>query len=210
MKEKLIIFDYDGVIVDSLTSMLDIFKDICNEIKHKNFLKEKDLQESDSMVFEDVIKDINVPKEKREFFIGKIRQLLRERGKHLNLFPEIGDIMRKLNKKNYTAIISNNYKEVVYTLLKINNLEKSIDLIIGAESQNTKSEKINIVVTKFNIKKENVFFVGDTVSDIRESKKSNIKSIAVLWGYQKLNKLETENPTFIAKDPRALLEILQT
>lgn len=208
MKEKLIIFDYDGVIADSLDMILGVFDDICDEINHKTYLKKKDIMEINNLISEELVKCIRVPKEKRNFFLKRINELLKERSKNVNLFGNIAGTIKSLCKNSYLAIISANNEKAIKSLLMYNHLEEFFDCILGSGSKGEKSKKIEFLVGKYSIKKENTFFIGDTVSDILAAKKASVKSIAVTWGFQKIERLKKEKPDFIVENSNELIGII--
>jgi phosphoglycolate phosphatase len=47
----------------------------------------------------------------------------------------------------------------------------------------TKTEMINDIILKYNLKKENVVMIGDSYSDMKAAKEAKILGIGVLWGY---------------------------
>ena len=72
-----------------------------------------------------------------------------------------------------------------------------------------KENKIKILLEKFSIDKEEIVFVGDTISDIKASKTAGIKSLAAAWGYQSRSKLKKSNPDYIADKPQDVIKILE-
>jgi phosphoglycolate phosphatase-like HAD superfamily hydrolase len=52
-----------------------------------------------------------------------------------------------------------------------------------------------------------VYVVGDSASDIRAAKESSVKSIAVSWGHQGINKLASARPDHLVHSPQELLEL---
>jgi phosphoglycolate phosphatase len=55
---------------------------------------------------------------------------------------------------------------------------------------------------------ENIYIVGDSLSDIRAAKETGIKSIAVSWGHQSMKKLSSAEPDHIVHSPRELFETI--
>ena len=53
-----------------------------------------------------------------------------------------------------------------------------------------------------------MWMIGDEARDIKASKKSGIKSIAVTWGFQDEATLRRLNPDFIVKTPEDILKII--
>lgn len=62
----------------------------------------------------------------------------------------------------------------------------------------------------YNADSANYLFVTDTLGDIREAEKCNIKSIAVAWGYHPVTTLEKGNPIAIVQTPKELVEAIRT
>jgi phosphoglycolate phosphatase-like HAD superfamily hydrolase len=51
--------------------------------------------------------------------------------------------------------------------------------------------------------------VGDSVSDVRAAKEAGVKSIAVGWGHQSLERLIEAAPDHVVRSPGELIEIAQ-
>jgi phosphoglycolate phosphatase-like HAD superfamily hydrolase len=66
----------------------------------------------------------------------------------------------------------------------------------------SKSEKILSAKTRFAQDNENIYLVGDSLSDIRAAKETGIKSIAVSWGHQSLEKLSSAAPDHLVHSPQ--------
>jgi phosphoglycolate phosphatase-like HAD superfamily hydrolase len=57
------------------------------------------------------------------------------------------------------------------------------------------------------MKRESVFMVGDSLSDIRAAKEAGIQSVAVAWGHQSLSRLMNGEPDHVVHSPQELLEL---
>jgi phosphoglycolate phosphatase len=57
---------------------------------------------------------------------------------------------------------------------------------------------------------EAVFMVGDSVSDVREAREAGVKSIAVSWGHQSVEKLVAAAPDHVVHLPEELIEITKS
>ena len=53
-----------------------------------------------------------------------------------------------------------------------------------------------------------MFFITDTLGDIKEANKVGIESIGITWGYQDKAKLQKGNPKKIVDTPTELLDYL--
>ncbi|MFH1387783.1 MAG: HAD family hydrolase [Patescibacteria group bacterium] len=208
-KGNLIIFDFDGVIFDSI----EIFKDIYNKIHQKYNLpkakSKKDIADLFSGNIFEKLKEIGLTQEKIEQLTNEVKiSFEKEEGRN-NIFDGISEVIIKINQSNNSlAIVTSNHYETVKSFLENHNLDKSFKLILGSESGFNKAEKINLVIKKLNSFKKYAYFISDTAGDIMEGKKVDVKTIAVTWGYHDKNKLSKANPDFICDNPKDLYKII--
>lgn len=57
---------------------------------------------------------------------------------------------------------------------------------------------------------DNIVFIGDSIYDIIAGKNAGMKTIAVTWGNQDRDLLESENPDFIADTADEIIEYIKT
>ena len=210
MKKKLIIFDYDGVIVDSLDINLEIAKQACEEIEHPNFPLKSDIEQLDTISFEELGRQIGLPQDKTTLFADHVFKLLVRNTKVPHIFSGIDKVIQKLGDKNQLAIITTNVKCAVDQVLEKEKLQDKVHLVMGAEKPGSKSEKIITAVREFKVTLGNTYMIGDAMSDILEAKKASVKSIAVTWGYHSREKLEKAMPDFLVNTPYEILPIVSS
>jgi phosphoglycolate phosphatase-like HAD superfamily hydrolase len=51
---------------------------------------------------------------------------------------------------------------------------------------------------------ESTWMIGDTVGDIRAARQAGVNAVAVTWGWQSLETLESARPNLIFEQPEAL------
>ena len=208
MKEKLVVFDYDGVIVDSLDINLGIAEQACKEIEHSIFPTKADIEQLDNLSFEDLGRQIGLSKEKSISFANHVFKLLTNNDRPPKIFPGMNEIIQELGERNHIAIVTTNVKHAADQVLEEHRLHDKVDLIIGAEQPGSKAEKIMHVIVKFKGEHNKTYMIGDATSDIREARKARVKSIAVTWGYHSREKLEKADPDFIVNIPYEIVPIL--
>lgn len=204
--EKIIIFDYDGVIVDSLDAyekaVVSVFqKHGFNQINsHKSFL---DL--FDGNFFESAVK-IGISPEKMPEIIKELEPKLQSLQGELKLFDGIREVLAELSKRNKVYIATSNLSNVVKDYLESQNIT-GIEDIIGADRETSKVKKIESIKAKHP--NSEVFYVGDTKGDMVEGKLAGAKTIAVLWGWHDAERLKEGEPDYIAERPSELLTITE-
>ncbi len=202
--KKLLLFDYDGVIVDSLETITDVY----NQLFEKHGLALAFTPQGFSRLYvsnlhaslaklvpEGILKKIIV--EKTEHFIRRSREM--------RVFDGIVPVLRQLAKNNIMMIVTSNNTDVVKENLKKNNIDIFRD-VIGGDIEKSKTKKI--LAQKAEFPAAECYYVGDTVGDIREGKQAGIKTVAAAWGYHNRGLLEKERPDMILARPEELLQLL--
>ncbi len=194
-KVKAVIFDYDGVLNDSLS----IIKDLYNEFykrKITNRLFKDDLALTD--FFEgDMWKNMEaagmeVNKENKDLCNKVVKEVLAATDPNVKFFEGIDSLLLKLKGEGYKiGIASNGNKEIIISKLKSYGLDSVVDSIIGYEQVSRPKpspEGLLKCLEELNVKPGNALYVGDMESDIRAAKAAGVKIIAVTYGYLKLKK----------------------
>ena len=197
------IFDFDGTICDSF----DLFISIINKYSVR-FNKGK--------ISPNDIRNTGIEALSRKYKLNKFQVILlvymgrREFVRHiseLRVFPNLSRVLRILSKKNTLYIVSSNSKKNIEKFLKKNDLGGVFDFVVGSPSLFQKDIKIKKVIKKYNLKKEETYYIGDEIRDVIAGQKSGVKTIAVSWGYESSKLLHTVNPNMILNDPKELLTL---
>lgn len=64
------------------------------------------------------------------------------------------------------------------------------------------------ILEKIGASPENSFFVGDSSIDVRTGRFAGMRTIAVSWGYAHDGEIESENPDYIAHNPKDIADII--
>jgi len=179
---KLIIFDFDGVIINEYA-------------KHYEFTKKriKGLTEEEfKRLFEGNFREQFKKFRKRATGLHKFDY--NEYKKTLKINTKIKGILQKLSKKYILGIITSAREDGTEILLKKSRLKKVFSFNYGSETHSSKVEKFKKVLNEYNLTPKQCIFVTDTVGDIFEARKIGIKSIAVDYGYHERQKLQKANP----------------
>lgn len=207
MKKRLIVFDFDGVILDTFDFAFSLTKRLTK--KHNTFpvVSREDFEE----MFEDnPWTYFERKKIKGDVFLSYQQdfRLAFQKDEHsLQLFSEIRDILEKLAHDFHLAIVSSNYRDIVIRHIEKNSMRLYFSEIVGAEEKGSKSDKLKRIIADLRVSNKDCFFVTDTSGDIREGQKVGMKTIAVSWGYHDKLRLEKVKPNFIAHTPKQLLKV---
>jgi phosphoglycolate phosphatase len=206
----LIHFDYDGVLVDSFDQLLDIARRVQMQLKEGREVRPEDLRNIRNLTLEELGRFIGLPEDRVPRFASEMFRLLREDPRELTVFEGIPLVLRDLSRKHTIVIITSNAQKVVQETLLRTGIKGYITDILDGESPGSKAEKIRKSMGKFGFAETQTFMIGDALSDITEGKKAGVKTIAVTWGFQPLERLLEGKPDFVAESPPELIRIFDS
>ncbi|HIG97429.1 MAG TPA: HAD hydrolase-like protein [Candidatus Aenigmarchaeota archaeon] len=204
-KIKTIIFDWNGVIGDSLALDHFIFLQEC---KRDGVKAPKSLAFYRNLFNENIF----VSMKKLGFVFDdmdeKYKQLYQKHISMSKIFPGMKSVLRCLKKKYSLVLITSNYQCNVDSFIKKYKLEGVFDSILTADTSHSKEANIKNFLIKLSLKKKEVITVGDTVMDIKSARKNGLKIISTVWGYQSKRTLVANNPDYVANKPEDIIKII--
>ena len=193
---KAIIFDFDGVLADTYNFNMGLTKEVGHDVNHEVFKAHHD-----GNVFEQP--KIPFTKKSADNFFSKYL----ERITVVQPFFSLENI-KTIKEICPLYIISSNHKKSIQKFLKHHQLD-FFDEILGVEFHKSKVEKFKYLFEKYNFKPEEIVFVSDTLGDVLEAKKVDVKTIAVDFGFHDRERLEKGNPFKIVSNFVELFEIIE-
>ncbi|OGV72526.1 MAG: hypothetical protein A3K19_32835 [Lentisphaerae bacterium RIFOXYB12_FULL_65_16] len=207
MDTRLIAFDYDGVLADSLEHNLAVAAHVCASLGHARTATLADVERLENVSFTALGLELGMsPAMAAEFD----RQCLANPDvatAQVGLFAGIPEAVQALAATCQLAVVSSNAAATVQPLLAAHGLQRFFQWILGAETAGNKADKLAALAAQLDVSRANVVMVGDGVSDIRAAKAAGVRSVAVTWGYHSRAKLERERPDHIVDTPVDLVRI---
>ena len=184
--KKLIIFDLDGVIINSKESMSLAWSSVRRELKTKiSFKKYFDFI---GLPFFQILKKIKFDKDynKAHFIYNKTAIYNQSK---IKLYPGAKKIINELYKKKITCLVTSKSKIRTKKILKKFNLK--FDYIFCPEDIKPFKPDPNIIIKlkkKLKIDLADIIYIGDTLIDSKFAKKGGIDYLHASYGYGKKNK----------------------
>lgn len=214
MKNKYIIFDCDGTLLNTYPLIMESFKRTFKNYLPDYLLTEDELNSFfgpslrltflryfDESMVDDVIK-----------YYRKInRSLMPE---WINVFEGIIDLLEYLKQNEYPiSILSNKAYDMIMYGLELTNIAHYFDVVIGYEQMpQHKPHPAGIEVIKDFYKtnnNDNIYLIGDTLIDINTATNANINSVGVTWCITKKEDFFKGNAKYIINKPSELIKILE-
>lgn len=210
MTQKVIIFDFDGTIADTVDALVSIANRLAGEFGYIPITQEE-LALLRNLSSREIIKYSGISILKIPFLVKKVKTELKNKIQELKPISGIQEALVALNNEGYRlGILTSNSLENVTAFIKVNDLDNLFEFIYSGVTIFGKTTIINNVLKQKQMKAQEVIYVGDETRDIEASKKANIKVIAVTWGFNSQEVLAKQNPDFLIHQPSQLLEVVKS
>ena len=213
MKTKAVIFDYDGVIVDSLELIHRVYLEIAKHFDYEHFKDFKGNIDFVDINWRNTLAKIGITDEKQ---IEKIKKIFFEswdKHKHLlKLVPGIKEVLDTLKKSYVLGVASNNWEKEIRASLQQFGILHYFDGIAGGEKEILKPDPTIILhcIKELGVKPKEAVYIGDMDGDIITGRRAGVKKvIAVTFGFHSHEKLKELNPDAIVHKPEELLEAVE-
>lgn len=211
---KLVMFDWDGTIVDGLSLNYEIYKEITKRLGKRMPESPQALARLTDGKWEEIYYNLGIRTEEEVKKATEIYSELFERFKdEFELFPGITRVLSSLKGRGIKiAIISNCRKPLMNMLIDRLGVSKYMDFIVSYEDTGKvkpEPDQIHFCLEKLNVKPKEAVFVGDMMNDITAARKAGVrKIIAVTYGWHTREQLERLKPDVMVDRAEKILESL--
>ena len=203
--KKLFLFDFDGVVVDSLELYEDAVNRCLEKLGRPPFESRKEFLE----IFEDNFyegiakKGVDVPA------FTKASAALAPTLDYGQVTPvlELEPVLETMKRNHTLVVVSSNSNYAIERILSRCGYDRYFEDVLGHEFMLSKIEKILHAMELLKRDPEETFYIGDTIGDIREAKKAGVRTVAVTWGWHTREQLQRSHPDYLIDQPEDLLKI---
>lgn len=176
--KKVLIFDMDGVLFDTISYAEETY------LKRHPGVTSKMYKEIHSGNFHEETKKYSHLKiEETEEEENKHSVMYTEKKSTTPMFKGIREFLEDLHNNEYLLILNTNaFNKNCLPLLEKSGIKNLFDLIATAEFSKSKVEKFKLIEEKYKVSKEDIFFVTDSLGDVKEAEIAGVPTIAVTWG----------------------------
>ena len=199
-QSKLIMFDFDGVIVDSLDHQCRAFVET---VRAEGFADlataEQFLEFTESNWFE-ALAAAGVP----PTVVSEVENAFGA-APSPELFPEMATVIERLAAAHRVIVITSSRTDVVERVLAKHSV-RGVAEVVGGDQDESKTRKIDNARRRFG-RALAAWYVGDTVGDILEARRAGVGTVGVAWGWHGVERLRRANPDHMAHAPSDLLDL---
>jgi phosphoglycolate phosphatase len=205
---NVIIFDFDGTIADSFGTFVAITNRLAIEYGFPT-LGPEEVQHFRSLSSREIIRQAKVPRIRLPFFLRRFRREFNSEVCNLQPIAGMKEALLALKHRgDRLGIVSSNSEENVRSFLKTQDLEALFDFVGGGLPLFGKEKILRQIIRKNHLNPARVIYVGDETRDVEAARKTEIKVIAVGWGFNTSQALARHQPDFLIQHPNQLVEVL--
>ncbi len=194
---KAVIFDIDGVLLDSMKANIKFFRDLLEASGYK-----KPSKKSVSKIFHlsmlDGIKLLTQEKsEKKIEEVWKLGHKFPYPSNLLKIPNDMPSMIKLLGHKYKLAIVTSRIKRGVDVFFKISKMKKYFVVIVSFENSSKHKpypEPLLVALRRLKIKSEEAVYIGDAESDMKAAKSAGVKFI--LYSQNKLSGADIQVNSF--------------
>ena len=183
-KTKIIIFDLDGVLINSLDNMKYTWSKV--KKKFKLNIPFKNYERNIGLPFLKILKELNI-KNNRIKIKNYYKKISSQNLQKIKMYKNVNKTIIDLKKKYKLAIFTSKDKERTIKILK--KINTKFDIILTPDDLRfgkPHPQGIDKILKKTKIKKKDCIYVGDSYQDFIAAKRAKVKFLFALWGYGKI------------------------
>jgi phosphoglycolate phosphatase len=210
---ELIIYDLDGVLIDSTDAIVEAFEKTLNEIGVE-YEEEKLMPLMGHGLIHILEEVLPVEHRGREWELREryIHHFQESDTRLTRLLPDVEDALRRLKERGYRqSVATNKTSSEAKRILALLGVDDVFDLVVGfLDVPNAKPAPDMILYTleRLGVEKEHAVFVDDTAFGLKAGVEAGVKTVGILTGYHSREQLMEVQPDIIVDSMHELKQLL--
>ena len=188
-KEKIILFDLDGTLIDSTEAIVSTFLHSFNQLEFNFTGNEEDIKNLIGYPLDIMYKDLGVEENRVWDFVDTYKQRYKIISKEKTLLLENAyEAVELASQIGRVSVVTTKTRTYTMPLLEHFNIAQFFEIVTGRENvQNPKPHPEPILITleqmNYDENIHDVWMIGDTKLDLIAANEANVNSIGLLCGY---------------------------
>lgn len=207
MSYKLVLWDFDGTLANTLHLALEIYNRLAAE---RGYQQVHDPHAVRDMGMRKFLSAHGVPVHRVPFLFTEFLKDLKTKSKTIDLNTGIAECVRAIRSAGIRqAVVSSNDTETIRQCLNSNDVADCFDDVCGTSRIFGKERGLKAAIAKFAVTAEQTLYVGDEIRDLEAAGSVNVDMAAVGWGLNSRRALLKHSPRWFAAEPSELLSIIR-
>jgi len=206
MVYKLVVWDFDGTVVDSRATSLAIFNRLAPEMRYRPI---DDPESIRSLTTRQFLRRQGISLWRLPRLVRRFHAAAAEEAENLKLYPGLREALAALRAGGVRlGVLSSNKEENIRRCLRCNGAEEYFAFVVGYPRLFGKGKALRRILRAERAQRGEMLYIGDEVRDIEAARKARIASIAVTWGFNTEHVLRATGPNHVIDDPARLEELI--
>jgi len=207
-QKKLVIFDWDGTIVDSLSVWANAYNTLSREFGFRRFTPGS-FGDWLSLDWNRNFRRLNIPRREWKKSLQRLRDYYNRAD--TKIIPGMREVIKRISDEYDVAVVTNTHDFLV--LRKIRKLNLPIKKVFGPVEGKHKPDPAQLlgVLKKLKLNPNDVVYVGDMSFDVIAAHRAKIKAIglATKYSFHRREKIIKSAPEYLATSPRQIIRFVK-
>ena len=206
MRYRLIVWDFDGTLADTMALALTTYNALAARHGFRPLDDPAAVRGMGTRLF---LKQHGISLFRLPFLLKEYLTATRSHMEKIRLSDGLSDLLRTLQVRGYRqGVLSSNSSENVRTCLRVNGVEDVFDFVVGYSRLFGKGRAIRKLLKTERLEPAKFLYVGDETRDVEGARQAGVDMAAVSWGFHTLEQLSQESPTYLWSSPSDVLTAL--
>ncbi len=207
MGYQLILWDFDGTLVDTFASLVGIYNDLAARHGIRPVTDPEAVRGLTPLEF---LKKQNIPWRLVPSLAQEVRVAQASQMAGTRLIPGLVPVLEALRRAGgRMGVLSSNASANIQSCLRANGVEDGFDFILGYSRLLGKARGIRRLLKDRALDPRAVVYVGDEVRDLEAARQAGVAFAAVTWGFNSRELLAQRQPDYLVDRPEELRQLLE-
>ncbi|MEE9430593.1 MAG: HAD family hydrolase [Melioribacteraceae bacterium] len=212
MQTECVVFDLDGTLVKSDTTILNSVIETLKKLKLSTSFDREIFYNMLGHHFREIFNECGINVTDVDSFIDVYKEIYFNFIDDSVLYNNVEYVLAELKSRNIkTGLLTTKGHDQAIKISKHFKIEKYLDVIEGRKKDiaiKPSPDQLLKICKEVNVSPQNTLMVGDTELDILCGKNANAKTCAVSYGFRKIEDLKKHNPDYLIDDLKEILGII--
>ena len=202
MPFKLVVWDFDGTLADSLPTAVGIFNRLAPEM---GFRPLEDVTAARGMTTRQLMRHHGVSLWRLPRLVRRFQALAAEEADKLKLAAGLPAALAAIAATGVRlGVLSSNREDNIRRCLRANGAEGHFAFVVGYPRLFGKGKALRRILRAERLTRDEVLYIGDELRDVEAAKKAGVKVAAVTWGFHTAELLRTGGPDYVVSEANEL------
>jgi phosphoglycolate phosphatase len=208
MRFKLVVWDFDGTLADSLPTAVAIFNRLAPEM---GFRPLDDLAAARGLSTRQLLRRQGISLWRLPRLVRKFHAAAAETADRLKLVAGLPEVLAALRTAGVRlGVLSSNREDNIRRCLRANGVEPLFAFVVGYPRLFGKAKALARILRAERLDRSEVLYVGDELRDVEAAKKAGVTAAAVTWGFHTAALLGAAGPDHLVSDAAELMRLVRT